>query len=461
LHLPSNELIELHAFCDHHSGLNRCKMDTLTETAYLGLFQEIKKRLSSLDFMIRHRETDKSFTRNRCLTFIILITFMLNMLKRSQQDELDEFFKLLSGAEVAKRSVTKSSFTQARKKLKYGAFVELNQLQIAYFYKSLRPRTWMGWRLAAVDGSTLQVPNTTENLTHFGAWRPAKGGPCPMARISQMFDVLNDVTLDAVIVPKAFGERDLAAEHFDHLDCGDLVLLDRGYPAFWLFALILSKNAHFCARMKISGWNIVKDFISTGLAEQIVVLQPNYIASRECNQRKISTQPMTIRLIRVELDDGEIEVLATSLLDNQVYPLSIFKELYHLRWPVEEQYKVFKLRIEIENFSGTSVLAVYQDFHAKVFTANLTAILAKPAQEIVAQDSSEKKYAYQVNMTNAISKMKDTIVLFFHRANILPLLQSIWQIMIKTIEPIRPGRSYPRIVRVKPHKFPVCYKATR
>ena len=132
-----------------------------------------------------------------------------------------------------------------------------------------------------------------------------------------------------------------------------------------------------------------------------------------------------------------------------------------MRWPVEEQYKVFKLRIEVENFSGISVLAVYQDFHAKVFTANLTAILAKPAQEIVAQDSTEKKYAYQVNMTNAISKMKDTIVLFFHRTDILPLLQSIWQIMIKTIEPIRPGRSYPRIVRVKPNKFPVCYKPTR
>ena len=198
-------------------------MDTITEIAYLGLLQEIKSRLSSLDFMVRHRETDKSFTRNRCLTFIIVITIMLNMLKRSQQDELDEFFKLLTGAEVAQRFVTKSAFTQARKKLKYGAFVELNQLQIDYFYQSLRPRTWMGWRLAAVDGSTLQVPNTPENMTHFGAWQPAKGAPCPMARISQMFDVLNDVTLDAVIGPKDFGERDLAAEHFVHLRCGDLV----------------------------------------------------------------------------------------------------------------------------------------------------------------------------------------------------------------------------------------------
>jgi hypothetical protein len=412
--------------------------------------------------MVRHRQTEQAFTRKRCLTFIILIIFLLNMLKRSQQDELDEFFKLLNGGQVALRVVTKSAFTQARKKIKYEAFIELNQVQTNYFYQFLPSQTWKGWRLVAVDGSTVQVPNTPENLAHFGAWNPAKGAPCPMARISQMFDVLNDVTLDALIVPKAVGERELAADHFSHLHPSDLVLLDRGYPAFWLFALILSKNAHVCARMKVSGWLVVEHFVASGLSEQIVVLQPGYAARQECHARKLSTNPVTIRLIRVELDNGEIEVLATSLLDSTTYPSAIFKELYHLRWPVEEQYKVFKSRIEIENFSGKSVLSVYQDFHAKVFTANLTAILARPAQEVITQDCIEKKYAYQVNMTNALSKMKDVVVLLLHDLSSVPrLLISLWQLMIKTIEPIRPGRSYPRIMRVKPKKFPVCYKPTR
>jgi hypothetical protein len=213
--------------------------------------------------------------------------------------------------------------------------------------------------------------------------------------------------------------------------------------------------------MKLNGWKVAKRFADSGLNEQIVRLQPGSVAKQDCAERELSSNPITIRLIRVVLDDGEIEVLATSLLDTKTYPISMFKELYHLRWPVEEQYKVFKMRIEIENFSGKSVLAVYQDFHAKVFTANLTAILARPAHEIVAQDSVVKKYRYQVNMTNALSKMKDTIVLFFHRSDILSLLRSLWQIMLKTIEPIRPGRSYSRVARVKPKKFPVCYKPTR
>ena len=436
-------------------------MNSHTTAAHLGLIEHLKARLLSPDFLARYRQAPRDFTRQRCLTFVVLIVFLLNLLKRSAQDELDEFFKLLQGTDVAVRWVTKSALTQARKKLKAEAFIELNQVQTAYFYHHLAPHTWHGWRLLAVDGSTLRVPNTPENLAYFGVLHPAQGAACPLARVSQLFDVLNDLTLDALIAPLAQGERELAAAHLAHVGAGDLVLLDRGYPAFWLFALILSRQAQICARMQVSGWTVVKQFVASGLSEQIVVLAPTAGAAQECRDRQLSDQPLTLRLIRVELADGEVEVLATSLLDSATYPVALFKDLYHQRWPVEEQYKIFKCRLEIENFSGTSRLAVCQDFHAKVLTANLTAILARPAQTEVAQNSAEKKYAYQVNMTQALSKMKDTVVLLFHRADIRPLLHSFWQVLSKTIEPIRPNRSYPRKKRVKPHKFPVCYKPVR
>ena len=151
----------------------------------------------------------------------------------------------------------------------------------------------------------------------------------------------------------------------------------------------------------------------------------------------------------------------TSLIDQKRYPYAGITGLYLKRWPVEEDYKAMKSRLEVENWSGKSVLAVHQDFHAKVFTKNFTAILAQPAQKIVEQQSQDKRYTYQINMTNAFSKMKDTMVLLFQRADIRPLLNRLWQLMLKTIEPIRPGRSYPRKKRVKPKRFPMCYKPVR
>jgi hypothetical protein len=436
-------------------------MNSQTETNCLNLFNRLRSLISSDEFKARHRQQSKDFTRQRCLPFVIVVLILLNLLKRAVQDELDEFFKMLKGKDIAMRVVTKSAFTQARKKLKYEAFIDLNREQVQYFYAHFEPVTWHGFRLVAVDGSMSELPYTAEIGQHFGVWHPAAGGVCPKGRVSQMFDVLNKVTVDALILPKAVGERAAAALHFDHLTAAELVLLDSGYPAFWLFALILAQDAHFCARMTLEGWKVVERFVASGRREQIVTISPGYEARKACRSRGLPTTPLTLRLLRIELDNGEVEVLATSLTDTQLYPYELFKDLYHYRWPIEEDYKAIKARLEVENWSGKSVLAVYQDFHAKVFTKNLTAILSHPAQKVVEQQGQVKRYAYQLNMTNAFSKMKDTVVLLFQRADIRPLLDQLWQLMIKTIEPIRPGRSYPRKKRVKPKRFPMCYKPIR
>lgn len=436
-------------------------MDQTTTATYVGLIQCFKDLLLSKEFKEEHRQKPTNFTRQRSLPFALVVIFLLNLVKHALQDELDEFFKLLNGADVATRLVSKSAFSQARQKLKYEAFIKLNQAQVRYGTSHLHLETWHGLRLVAIDGSMTELPHTAEIDEHFGVWHPAAGGTCPKARVSQMFDVLNQVTLDAIIAPKDKGERALAEEHFAHLQVNDLVLVDRNYPAFWLFAAILKHPAHFCARMKLGSWKVVKQFVVSGLQEQIVQLLPCWNAVQDCKDRNLSTTPLTVRLIRVELDTGDIEVLITSLVDMERYPVSLFKELYHARWPVEEDYKVLKSRLEVENWSGLSVLSVYQDFHAKVFTKNLTVLLARPAQAVVQQKGQDKKLDYRINMTNAFSKMKDAVVLLLHRSAILPLLEKIWQLMIRTIEPIRRGRSFPHTKRVRPKKFAISYKPIR
>ena len=64
-------------------------------------------------------------------------------------------------------------------------------------------------------------------------------------------------------------------------------------------------------------------------------------------------------------------------------------------------------------------------------------------------------------MTNAFSKIKDTLVLLLQRSTIWPLLEQLWLLMTQTIEPIRPNRSFPRIKQVKPKKFAFSYKPIR
>ena len=155
---------------------------------------------------------------------------------------------------------------------------------------------------------------------------------------------------------------------------------------------------------------------------------------------------LKLRLIRIDLSNGETEILITSLIDKDLYPYDIFTELYHQRWFVEEDYKKIKCWIEVENFTGKTVLSIYQDFHARVFSKNMTQILSLPTKPFIEQADRNRKYSYQVNFAQALASVKNTIVLLFNRSmqTVNSLLHDLLELLSVTVEPVRPGRSYPR-----------------
>jgi len=346
-------------------------------------------------------------------------------------------------------------------KFSYKAFVELTQRVVGYFYKHFSYKKWHGLRLLAVDGSTVKVPTTKEVVDHFGVVDSANGEPCPLARISLVFDVQNRIITDAVISPKENGERSLAVPPIKGSGPKDLFLLDRGYPAFWLFVLILSKGGNFCARVTTTHWKVIKKFFNSGKKEQFVYLSPSAASVAMCRKLGLPLAPIKVRLVRIDLGNGEAEILITSLMDQEKYPYEVFEELYHHRWPVEEEYKSLKCRVQIDNFTGKSVESVYQDFHARIFTANLTAILAHPVQRQIDDLDVKKKYRHQINLTQALSKMKDTVVLLFCRSNIGEILEKLLTLFLKTTEPIRPGRKNPRKMAIKRKTHHFAYKPIR
>lgn len=423
------------------------------------LIDSLKEIINLPDFIDRNRQSQKDFTRQRKLPFHVLIAFLINFVRGSYQDELDKFFKTLYRFDVARRVVSKAALTKARMKLKFHTFVELNRHLVNFFEKDFRPLTWHGFRLLAIDGSTTRLPLTEAIAEHFGVWNVRQGAPSPMARVSQLFDVLNKITIDAVISPKSIGERELATQHLLKSMPNDLILLDRGYPAWWLFSLILSRNANFCARISCTKWKAVRKFFHSGRSEKVIRLPILATSVAQCRQMGLDMKPLKLRLIRIQNDD-KVQVLITSLIDTERYPVEIFHDLYHSRWPVEEDYKVIKCRMELENFSGKSALSVYQDFHAKVFVKNLVSVMAFPLKDSLGNDNGTRRHEYQINFTQALSKSKGVIALLFHHTGkqIRKLITDLQNIFQRTVEPIRPGRKYPRNHKTKPRKFFLQYK---
>jgi len=376
-------------------------------------------------------------------------------LKSALQRDLDRFFKALNQEDFNIRQVTKGALTQARSKLDPWAYERLNEVAIKRFYQGAPYITWHGHRTLAIDGTRLTLPNHPSIREEFPAknFGPDADSPRSLAIGSILYDVFNHTTLDGKLTAYTGSERELFLEHLPKVSAGDLLIMDRGYPCFWMIFLLHAKKIEFCVRLKEGWWKSVRDFVESGEQQRIV----SYKLPKDGREYleeypELWNQKVACRLVRVELDDGSIEVLCTSLTDMEAYPEEEFKELYHYRWNVEEAYKLLKERVDLEDFSGKTARAVKQDFAAKIFMLTMVAAMAHPVQDKVRAEykaDQQRKYDQKINWTNAIATWLDSLVPIFLRAKAREGIDNFDQIVEQTREVVRPNRSNPRKKRPK------------
>jgi Transposase DDE domain len=370
--------------------------------------------------------------------------------KTSIQRELDSFFKATSNSEFNIREVTKGAFTQARSKLKPEGFKRLNEIAVNTFYDEAPYYKWFDFRVLAIDGTRLVLPNHHTVVEEFGQHKfgPKADSPRSLALGSVLYDVLNQVAIDAQIDRYDSSERDLLMKHLEFVKKGDLLLLDRGYPCFWLLFLLIAKEIGFCVRLKDNWWVEVNEFVKSTDNERIVKFKlPKKDRDKLSEFPQIINTEIECRLIKVVLDTGEIEVLCTSLTDLEKYPIDDFKELYHYRWNEEEVYKLLKRRVELEQFSGKTAIAVKQDFYAKVFLLTLCATYAHPIEDLVIKEykaDEERKFSQKINRTAAIDMTQKILIGVFIKKQFKKAIKAFDEIIYRTRELIRPNRSVPR-----------------
>jgi hypothetical protein len=373
--------------------------------------------------------------------------YLLNLRKHSNQTELDQFFKTINNQEEPSQHITKSAFFQSRKQLSHSAFIDLNhQLNNDIYNNNPHYKTWKGFRLCAIDGSSIRLPNEADIINYFGTHKGRESQEnCAMGMTSVFYDVLNRLVIDASVNPANTSERKCVADHLEHASENDLIVYDRGYNAFWLHALHIKHDHMFCVRAKTNQNLAVKAFLESGKKESTVTFIPNKTSIQTCIEKGLSTAPIELRLIRVDLKN-DVEVLITNLMDTDQYNADLFQSLYHSRWGIEENYKRLKQWVEIENFSGKSALSVKQDFHAKIVAMNLTALMAMAAENVVAKKTKHRQLKYQINFAQALSKMKHKIVdlILQSRGNISSMIRQTIDYIGNTIEAVRDGRSNPR-----------------
>jgi Transposase DDE domain len=193
---------------------------------------------------------------------------LTSVLTKSIQKELNSFFGKISDEGYPILEVTKGALTQARAKLNYTAFIDLSSDTIETFYEDCEYRTWKGFRLFAIDGSTSYLPSHPSISKEFGSSKVGsdKQTDVSLATLSLMYDVLNHITIDAKIASFKTSEQTLFTEHLEcqYLQKDDLILADRGYPSIAKFYELQHKGLQFCIRMKQNWWKEVDAFSKSG-----------------------------------------------------------------------------------------------------------------------------------------------------------------------------------------------------
>ena len=411
--------------------------------------ERVQALLGSMAFIDRHRLKPKAFTRKRALPFAAVVVLILQKGVKSLQLRLNEFFDRLDGLAT---KASASAFTQARAKLSHRAFIELNEKALVeVLYSDQAYQRWRGFRLVAVDGSKLRLPDSDSIRADFGTVRYAGTGKKrvehehPMAVTSVLYDLLNEVALDSVIAPGKSYEVDLALGHLRHLQEDDLLLADRHFATYLFLASLTQARGQFVIRCSRASFSVARAmFDPDEPASQVVSLACPKNKRSQINGQGLPLA-LTVRFVRVWLETGEPEILVTSLLDEQAYPVGDFQELYFFRWGIETYYGRVKERLELAHFSGQTAESVKQDFYATVFLTSLESMLIDEAQTALAAKSSQNTYAQKVNKAVSFNAIKNhAIALFYQETDPEVLLAKLTRLFMSTPVLERPGRRLPR-----------------
>jgi len=328
--------------------------------------------------------------------FTSIVTFILNFVKWSLQLELDDFFNDLNGKNMR---ITKQAFSKARKKISPVAFIKLSDKIVDWFYKDNNSIRYRGYRLLGIDGTVLEINNSDELRKKFG-YITNQFMEVIRARDECLYDLNNDMILAAGIGHYRSSERTRAQGLINKLEnigfSNDRIIFDRGYPSKEFISFIEAKNIHYLMRVSRS---FIKEVVNVKQSDQIV-------------EAKYNGKVIKIRVIKFDLDSDITEILVTNIFDEN-FTVADFKVLYYKRWGIEVKYNELKSKLQIENFTGETVVAIEQDFYVTVYLSNMAALAKMDVNLIIIEANKDKnsKHEYKVNTNILIGKLKKSLVL--------------------------------------------------
>ena len=220
-----------------------------------------------------------------------------------------------------------------------------------------------GLLVAAWDGTCVQVADSRENRAAFGrasgtggAGPSGREGTYPQARVVTLVACGTRAVIDAQVGPaqgKGTGEKTMAAEMPGSLHAGMLLLADRGFYSWKLWAAAAGTGADLLWRVGDGGGSLrlpVVASLADGSWLSRVWERPARTDNGKPRKRQDRGRCLTVRVIEFTItvagDDGSARTeryrMVTTLLDHRAFPAPDLAACYARRWSAELAYRELK-----------------------------------------------------------------------------------------------------------------------
>lgn len=326
--------------------------------------------------------------------------------------------------------------------------------------RGLKPKLWKGFRLIAGDGTTVGLPASPDIKEHFGIYEIAKGNTqTVLANCCILYDVLSNFIIDTSLDLITKGEVTIMNELlnracFTHT----IVLLDRGFGYFYICKQLYNRQLDFCIRLKVKGSSFAKKALLNPANDFITDWIPSESERGSCTKYNLDITPIKVRVTKITLDTGEIEMLVSSVLDMKKISEADMKALYGMRWGVEEGIKKLKPKMKLEQFGCRKHEGVYQEFYAHIFMMNLVTLLGNEAQQEIEVETINRKGSYKYNWQTAFKLVREEFASIFNFGALDASLEKLIIQIKGSLTMIKPGRSFARHRDKRKHRYAQCYK---
>lgn len=417
-----------------------------------GSFESIRERLPVAWIEQALEATGVATVRRRRLPAEQVIWLVLGMAMMRDRSIEEVVSKLDLALPSPAGTVARSAPSQARTRLGSEPMRWLFERSAeTWTNRGAEEQRWRGLELYGIDGTTLRVPDTPQNVAEFGRAQSVRGeSGYPMVRLVALMVLRSRLLSGIEFGPYAQGELTSALKLRDAIPDQSLLVVDRAYfSASWLLGLERQGVERYWltrAKSKLR-WTVIQAFSDNDALVEMEV-------SPEA-RRKDPTLPATWRMRAITYKRGKHppQVLLTSLRDPQRFPAQEIVELYHERWELELAYDEVKTDMFQQELTlrSKTPLMIRQEIWATMLLYNLVRLEMTAVAKVLGVPPNRISFVASFHLIRDEWLWSAVATPGAIPRHLTLLRESLKRYLLP---PRRSDRSFPRAVKIKMSSYP-------